>query len=81
MRRIIAAVIFIMIALSAAPAPAEDFLLGVVPEPSDLTPSFRSEEPRAAEEGSYWTTPMSLENEEAIWKMLTSPITKVIATA
>ena len=75
MRRIIAAVMFIMIMLSAAPAPAEDFLLGVVPEPSNMTPSFRSEETWTEEEGCYWTTPMSLEDEEAIWKMLTSPIT------
>ena len=62
--------------LSAASAPAEDFLLGVVPEPSDITPSFRSEEPRDGEpDDTYWDTPMNLDDEEAIWKMLTLPMT------
>ena len=75
MRRTIAAFLLVIILFSAASAPAEDFLLGVVPEPSSVTPSFRSEETMIEEEGCYWTTPMSLENEEAIWKMLTSPIT------
>ena len=58
---------------------AADFLLGVVPEASEITPAYRSEEHREHGEGCFWCTPMDLENEEAIWKMLTSPITVVQA--
>ena len=76
MRRIIATLFGMMILFSAVCAAAEDFLLGVVPEPSDITPSFRSEEEETEiHDSCYWCTPMSLEDEEAIWKMLTSPIT------
>ena len=76
MRRIIAALLLMVILFSAAAAQAEDFLLGVEPEPSEITPSYRSEEGEEEEhEGCYWCTPMNLEDEEAIWKMLTSPIT------
>ena len=46
MRRITAVLLLMILLFSAASAPAEDFLLGVAPEPSDITPSFRSEEPR-----------------------------------
>ena len=76
MRRITAVLLLMILLFSAASAPAEDFLLGVAPEPSDITPSFRSEEPRDGEpDDSYWDTPMNLDDEEAIWKMLTLPIT------
>ena len=76
MRRITAVLLLMVLLLSAASAPAEDFLLGVVPEPSDITPSFRSEEPREGEpDDTYWDTPMNLDDEEAIWKMLTLPMT------
>ena len=76
MRRIIATLLGMIILFSTVCAAAEDFLLGVVPEPSDITPSFRSEEEETEiHDSCYWCTPMSLEDEEAIWKMLTSPIT------
>ena len=58
---------------------AADFLLGVVPEASEITPACRSEEHPEHGEGCFWCTPMDLENEEAIWKMLTAPITVVQA--
>ena len=76
MRRSIAILFCLIMLFSAAGAAAEDFLLGVAPEPSDITPAFRSTEtPEEDHEGCYWCTPMSLEDEDAIWKMLTSPIT------
>ena len=60
--------------------PAGDFLLGVKPEPSGITPAYRSTEtPAEGHEGCYWCTPMDLNDEAAIWKMLTSPITVVQA--
>ena len=76
MRRKAAVLLFMILLFSAVSAPAEDFLLGVVPEPSDLTPSWRSDAPRAGEpDDSYWDTPMNLEDEEAIWKMLPATAT------
>ena len=76
MRRSIAILFCLILMFSVAGAAAEDFLLGVIPEPSDITPSFRSDEtPEEDHEGCYWCTPMSLEDEDASWKMLTSPIT------
>ena len=59
--------------------PAGDYLLGVEPEPSDITPAYRSEEHPGHGEGCFWCTPMNLDDEEAIWAMLTSPITVVQA--
>ena len=59
--------------------PAGDFLLGVEPEPSRITPAYRSEEHPDHGDGCFWCTPMSLEDEDAIWAMLTSPITVVQA--
>ncbi len=62
--------------LFTACSAAEDFLLGVEPEPSEITPSFRSkEEEMEIHEDCYWCTPMNLEDEDAIWKMLTAPMT------
>ena len=59
--------------------PAGDFLLGVEPKPSTITPAYRSEEHPEHGEGCFWCTPMDLEDEDAVWKMLTSPITVVQA--
>ena len=78
MRRIVAAFLFIVLSVSAASAAAEDFLLGVRPADTDITPAFRSTHPRS-HEGCYWCTPMSLDDEGAVWKMLTSPVTVVDA--
>ena len=55
-------------------APPADFLLGLAPAPTDLTPAARSEY-RPEHEHCYWCTPMDLSNEAAIWEMLISPIT------
>ena len=52
----------------------------VRPEPSDITPAYRSTEaPEEEHEHCFWCTPMNLEDEEAIWAMLTAPITVVQA--
>lgn len=76
MRRAIIAILLLIFMVSTVCAAAEDFLLGVVPEPSDITPSFRSEEEEnEIHDSCYWCTPMSLEDEDAIWQMLTAPIT------
>ena len=76
MRRIIAALLLTVLLFSAAGAQAEDFLLGVEPEPSEITPSLRSEEEDTVfEEGCYWCTPMDLNDEKALWEMLTAPMT------
>ena len=76
MRRITAILFLMILVFSAAAAQAEDFLLGVEPEPSGITPAYRSEEtPPEGHEHCYWCTPMSLEDEDALWKMLTAPIT------
>ena len=76
MRRLFTAFLVAVFLLSAAVSQAEDFLLGVEPEPSAITPSYRSEEEETEiHEGCYWCTPMDLNDEHAIWAMLTSPIT------
>ena len=76
MRRAIVSFFLLVLMFSACMAQAEDFLLGVEPEPTNITPAFRSEElPEFDHEGCYWCTPMDLSDEEAIWKMLTSPMT------
>ena len=74
MRRIIAALCLVMMLVSAASA--EDFLLGVEPEKTEITPAYRSEH-RPEHKDCYWCTPMDLTDEEAVWKMLTAPITVV----
>ena len=76
MRRTMAAALALALLLSAAGAAAEDFLLGVAPEKTEITPAFRSEY-HPEHEGCYWCTPMDLEDEEAVWQMLTSPMTVV----
>ena len=76
MHRVPALLLAVLLLVSAGCAGAEDFLLGVEPEPSDITPAFRSENiPEEPHQGCYWCTPMNLEDEEALWEMLTSPMT------
>ena len=75
MRRLLSILLILFLVCSAAPA--EDFTLGVVPEPSAITPAYRSEYTPEGHENCYWCTPMSLEDEEAVWGMLTAPITVV----
>ena len=77
MRRIIALLILVILACSASALAEDDFLLGVVPEASSITPALRSEQIREDHENCYWCTPMSLDDEAAIWGMLTAPITVV----
>ena len=74
MRRTIAILFFLMMLFSAAVAPAEDFLLGVEPEATSITPAYRSTE-HPEHDGCYWCTAMDLADDEAVWKMLTAPIT------
>ena len=74
MRRSFAALLLMILILYAAAAPAEDFLLGVEPEATSMTPAYRSEE-HPEHEGCYWCTPMDLTDDEAIWNMLTAPMT------
>ena len=59
--------------------PPSDYLMGAEPEPSEITPAYRSEEHPGHGEGCFWCTPMDLSDEKAIWAMLTSPITVVRA--
>jgi len=74
MRRILAAFCLVFTLLSAASA--EDFLLGVEPDKTEITPAYRSKY-RPEHENCYWCTPMDLTDEEAVWKMLTAPMTVV----
>ena len=76
MRRLIA-IWLLAILLIPAFCLADDFLLGVKPAVSDITPAFRSEYHPEGHENCYWCTPMSLEDEGAVWRMLTAPITVV----
>ena len=75
MRRL-TALLFAILMLAGSGALAEDFLLGVEPERTDIAPNYRSEH-RPEHEACYWCTPMDLEDESAIWAMLTSPVTVV----
>ncbi len=50
------------------PVPAEEDVV--------FTPSYGSAYPLTEkDEGTYWGTPMDITDEEAVWKMLTAPIT------
>ena len=72
-------VLFLLIILlcpAAGLAGSDDFLLGVKPAPSDITPAYRSEY-HPNHESCYWCTPMNLDDEEAVWGMLTAPVTVV----
>ena len=44
----------------------------------EITPAYRSEA-RPNHEACYWCTPMNIRDEEAVWAMLTAPITVVDA--
>ncbi len=77
MRRFIAALLLTVVLIPSAGFAADDFLLGVAPEPSEITPAYRSEFHPDDHENCYWCTPMSLEDEAAVWGMLTAPITVV----
>ena len=82
MRKLLSILLILILLCSVAGAEEEiilsdDFLFGVVPEFSDITPAYRSEYHPEGHENCYSCTPMSLADEEAIWGMLTSPITVV----
>lgn len=78
MRKGLSALLAIVLLLSAAMAAAEDFLLGVEPEPSAITPAYRSSvHPEPEHEDCYWCTPMDLGDDDAVWRMLTAPMTVV----
>ena len=77
MRRLLAALMLIMLIVPASALGTEDFLLGVVPESTAVTPALRSEFRPEDHKNCYWCTPMSLDDEEAVWGMLTAPITVV----
>lgn len=62
MRKGLSALLAIVLLFSAAMAAAEDFLLGVEPEPSAITPAYRSSvHPEPEHEDCYWCTPMDRE--------------------
>ncbi len=78
MRKGLSALLAIVLLFSAAMAAAEDFLLGVEPEPSAITPAYRSSvHPEPEHEDCYWCTPMDLGDDDAVWRMLTAPMTVV----
>ena len=77
MRKILCVMLLFVLVCSASSLAEGDFLLGVVPEASSITPADRSEYTWEGHENCYWCTPMSLDDEEAIWGMLTAPITVV----
>ena len=59
----------------AAPT-ATPIPLATTPEDIVFTPSYGSPYPLTeADAGTYWGTPMDITDEEALWTMLTSPIT------
>ena len=74
MRRLTAALCLVIMLFSAAAA--EGFMPGVEPDRTEITPAFRSEH-RPGHENCYWCTPMDLTDEDAVWKMLTAPMTVV----
>ena len=76
MRRIIAAFCAALALFVSAAAAGEDFLLGVEPDITDITPAHRSAE-TPEHENCYWCTPMDLESESKLWAMLTAPMTVV----
>ncbi len=77
MRKLLAALLLLILVFPAAGLAADDFLLGVIPGDTKITPAYRSEFHPEGHENCYWCTPMSLDDEEAVWGMLTSPITVV----
>ena len=80
MRKLLSMLLILILLCSAAGTAEEiilsdDFLLGVIPEPSDITPAYRSEHHPEGHENCYWCTPMNITDEERVWKMLTADIT------
>ena len=73
MRRL-TALLFAILILAGSGALAEDFLLGVEPERTDIAPNYRSEH-RPEHEACYWCTPMDLEDETGFFAAL--PTTEV----
>ena len=70
MRRSLALLLLIVLLCPVSGlAGSDDFLLGVRPAPTDITPAYRSEY-RPDHENCYWCTPMNLDDEEAVWGML-----------
>nr|MCR5296900.1 hypothetical protein [Clostridiales bacterium] len=69
MRRVFAALLLLLFLVPAAClGEGEDFLMGVMPEPSEITPAYRSQDiPITEHENCYWCTPMDLSDEAAIW--------------
>ena len=76
MRRFIAALLLGILLAAVFPAAAEDFKLGVMPDRTDITPAFRSKY-HPEHQNCYWCTAMDLEDEGAVWNMLTAPMTVV----
>ena len=74
--RLVLSAVSALALLAPQAAAGEDFLMGVWPEASEITPAFRSEE-HPGHENCYWCTPMDLSDEEKIWAMLTAPVTVV----
>ena len=57
---------------TGAPAPA-----AVLPSAQSFTPSYGSAYGPEAGGGLYWTTPMDITDEQAVWNMLMAPMTVV----
>ena len=55
---------------------AEGRQLSIIPAETDITPALRSSY-RPEHEGCFWCTPMNIQDEEAVWRMLTSDVTVV----
>ena len=77
MRKLFSMLLLLILLCSSSALAEDDFLLGVVPEDTDITPAYRSEQTREDHENCYWCTPMSLDDEAAVWGMLTAPMTVV----
>lgn len=75
MRRLLS-ILLLLCLLCPAALGEEDFLMGVLPVPSEITPALRSEY-HPEHENCYWCTPMDITDEAAVWAMLTAPITVV----
>ena len=74
MRKLIAALLVLL--LIPAAAPAEGKQLSIIPTETEITPALRSEH-HPEHTGCYWCTPMNITDEEAVWNMLTSDVTVV----
>ena len=58
-----------------APEPAQD--ISAEPEQTVYTPSGLVSQQETDPEPNYWTLPMDITDEEAVWKALTAPITVI----